>query len=81
MAHFMAVTAYRNAGFGTESGAERTAEASGSGIDDPVLLRCLLDQLPTPTALVEEEGDCCCYANAAFRALGVVAGSIITDSF
>ena len=81
MAHFMAVTAYRNGGFGTESGAERTAEASGSGIDDPVLLRCLLDQLPTPTALVEEEGDCCCYANAAFRALGVVAGSIITDSF
>ncbi len=81
MAHIMAVTAYRNAEFGTDPGAGRAVEASGSGIDDPALLRCLLDQTPTPTALVEGEGDCCSFANAAFRALGVVAGSGMTDSF
>ena len=81
MAHIMAVTAYRNAEFGTDTGAGRAAEAGGSCIDDPALLRCLLDQTPTPTALLEGEGDRCSFANAAFRALGVVAGSGLTESF
>ncbi|AWB09119.1 sensor histidine kinase (plasmid) [Azospirillum humicireducens] len=81
MAHIMAVTAYRNAEFGTDHGAARAAEGSGSCIDDPALLRCLLDQMPTPTALLEGADDCCSFANAAFRALGVVAGSSLTNSF
>lgn len=55
MAHIMAVTAYRNAEFGADPGADRAAgtDVAGVGIDDPALLRSLLDQTPTPTALVE----------------------------
>jgi two-component sensor histidine kinase len=86
MAHIMAVTTYRNAEFGTDPGAGRTAgtdvaTGGASGIDDPAMLRCLLDQTPTPTALVEGEGDHCAFANAAFRALGVVAGAGVTERF
>lgn len=85
MAHIMAVTAYRNAEFGTEPGAERPTESgvvtAGVGIDDPATLRCLLDQTPTPTALVDGEEGCCIFANAAFRALGVVAGTNLTERF
>lgn len=85
MAHIMAVTAYRNAEFGTDPGADRAAgadvAAGGVGIDDPAMLRSLLDQTPTPTALVEGEGDRCAFANAAFRALGAVAGTNLTERF
>lgn len=85
MAHIMAVTAFRNAEFGADPGAERVAgtdvAAGGAGIDDPAMLRCLLDQTPTPTALVEGDGDRCAFANAAFRALGVVAGTGLTERF
>ncbi|BAI75393.1 two-component sensor histidine kinase (plasmid) [Azospirillum sp. B510] len=81
MAHIIAVTAYRNAEFGTDPGVGWTGNASQSALDDPAMLRCLLDQTPTPTALVEGEGDRCSFANAAFRALGVVAGDGIAESF
>lgn len=83
MAHIMAVTAYRNAEFGADPGADRAAgtDVAGVGIDDPALLRSLLDQTPTPTALVEGESDRCAFANAAFRALGAVAGTNLTERF
>ncbi|CAO3431754.1 sensor histidine kinase [Azospirillum endophyticum] len=85
MAHMMAVTAFRNAEFGADSGADRLAgaddDAAGVGIDDPGMMRCLIEQTPTPTALVEGEGDYCAFANAAFRALGVVAGADMTERF
>lgn len=85
MAHIMAVTAFRNAEFGTDPGAGRVVgtdvAAGGAGIDDPAMLRCLLDQTPTPTALVEGDADRCAFANAAFRALGVVAGTGLTERF
>ncbi|KAA0594152.1 two-component sensor histidine kinase [Azospirillum lipoferum] len=82
MAHIMAVTAFRNAEFGTDPGADWPAGTDVAvGIDDPAMLRCLLDQMPTPTALVEGEGDHCAFANAAFRALGVVAGAGLTERF
>ncbi|WP_244433532.1 sensor histidine kinase [Azospirillum sp. B506] len=81
----MAVTAFRNAEFGTEPGADRAdsdvAGADLGGIDDPAMLRCLLDQMPTPTALIEGEDDRCTFANAAFRALGAVAGAGLTERF
>ncbi|MBK1839194.1 sensor histidine kinase [Azospirillum sp. YIM B02556] len=85
MAHMMAVTAFRNAEFGADSGADRLAgaddAAGGVGIDDPGMMRCLIEQTPTPTALVEGEGDRCAFANAAFRALGVVAGGDVSEQF
>ncbi|MBY6263231.1 sensor histidine kinase [Azospirillum sp. 412522] len=83
MAHIIAVTAFRNAEFGTDPGADRKADAdvATGGVDDPAMLRCLLDQTPTPTALVDEEGDRCAFANAAFRALGVVSGVGLAERF
>ncbi|PWC35793.1 sensor histidine kinase [Azospirillum sp. TSO35-2] len=79
------------ADLGAEAGGERgaagplptTTPDTGAGFasGDPAMLRSLLDQTPTPTALVEGGGDLCSFANAAFRALGVVVGAGVVERF
>lgn len=83
----MAVTASWDAESGAEPGtgpgAQADGERSATGFhtDDPAMLRCLLDQMPTPTAVIDGDSDRCAYANAAFRSLGVLAGTSVTEGF
>ncbi len=77
------------------AGAGRVSDAGGfrpasihtqggtSGLDfaDPAVLRGILEQSPAPTAVVEGAEAVCTFANAAFRALGVVPGAAFVPAF
>ncbi|SMH61886.1 sensor histidine kinase [Azospirillum agricola] len=87
MAHMVVLNTVRDAdpegsggSFGAGFGAA-AAEPPGLNLNDPAVLRCLLEQTPTPTALLEGEAGLCSFSNAAFRALGVVAGAPLTSQF
>lgn len=84
MAHMFAVSAFRDAGIvggeGAFGGSQWGAEPV-LNLNDPAILRCLLEQVPTPTALVEGTAGTCSFSNAAFRALGVVAGGLLPTQF
>ncbi len=81
MAHMYAVSAMREDAVDEDGGAGNAADGFGLNLNDPAVLRCLLEQAPVPTALVEGERGVCSFSNAAFRALGVVAGASVSAQF
>jgi len=84
MAHMFAVSAFRDADVGDGNGPfgiGTMGAAPGLNLNDPAILRCLLEQTPTPTALVEGTADVCSFSNAAFRSLGVLAGATMPAQF
>ncbi|RUQ66848.1 sensor histidine kinase [Azospirillum doebereinerae] len=84
MAHMFAVSAFRGADVAEGNGpfgSGTMGAVPGLNLNDPAILRCLLEQTPTPTALVEGAADVCSFSNAAFRSLGVVAGATVPAQF
>ncbi|WP_247886808.1 PAS domain-containing sensor histidine kinase [Azospirillum sp. SYSU D00513] len=69
----------------------RTAQAEpivlpasrGTGVDmeDPAVLRAVLDHASTCYAILDGRDQRCTYANAAFRNCGVVPGAVLTQAF
>jgi len=54
---------------------------SGLDMADPAVLRQILEQAPTPTAVVEGAEHRCTFANAAFRSLGVLPEQQLATRF
>jgi two-component sensor histidine kinase len=50
-------------------------------MDDPAVLRAVLDHAPTAFAILEGRDHRCTYANAAFRDYGVAPGAALPDMF
>ncbi len=62
-------------------GGRRAGDGLSLNLNDPAVLRFVLEQTPIPTALVEGGSGVCSFSNAAFRALGVVAGADVPSQF
>ena len=50
-------------------------------MDDPAVLRAVLDHASTAFAIVEGEEHLCTWANAAFRGCGIKPGVALTQAF
>lgn len=84
MASMVAISAVRDAdieGNGGVFGGRPPGETPSLNLNDPAVLRFVLEQTPVPTALVEGETGVCSFANAAFRRLGVVPGATVPSQF
>lgn len=78
----VAISAVRNAeGYRQNNGFPGSGHPAGPDMSDPVLLRGLLDHVPTPAAAVDPDRLICLFANAAYRELGVEAGASLPQQF